>query len=285
MPVARGVDGQPVRARRGQRRRRRSRPSPACATSLSRFSVARRRAPAAAGPRTSRAVKALSRPTVCPGHRPQAGQSRRAHGRRRDRRARALARRGHRGRRRPDSGPRARSRRNGVLPGLVSRVVRRTRDGADAHARQRARRRGAGGRRRRRASARGRPADRAASGRSAPPGWIVGRSVHRGEALDAIRRPTTCCSGPSSAAGRSRPTRRWQGSEALRAAVGCVRPCRWWPSAGSRPTARAACLAAGAAGVAAIGVFLPEGRAPGALGAARAVRELRAAMDATRRQG
>jgi len=40
----------------------------------------------------------------------------------------------------------------------------------------------------------------------------------------------------------------------------------------------AACVEAGAAGVAAIGAFLPEGRAPGALGAGRAVAALRAAL-------
>lgn len=40
----------------------------------------------------------------------------------------------------------------------------------------------------------------------------------------------------------------------------------------------AACVEAGAAGVAAIGVFLPEGHAPGALGPGRAVDQLRAAI-------
>jgi thiamine monophosphate synthase len=47
---------------------------------------------------------------------------------------------------------------------------------------------------------------------------------------------------------------------------------------GITPGRAAACVEAGAAGVAAIGLFLPEHRSSGALGVRRATRELRASM-------
>jgi thiamine monophosphate synthase len=47
---------------------------------------------------------------------------------------------------------------------------------------------------------------------------------------------------------------------------------------GITPARAAAAIQTGAAGIAAIGLFLPEGRAPGALGLRAAVRELRAVL-------
>jgi thiamine monophosphate synthase len=47
---------------------------------------------------------------------------------------------------------------------------------------------------------------------------------------------------------------------------------------GITPPRAAACAAAGAAGVAAIGVFLPPGRAPEGMGVGPAARALRAAL-------
>jgi thiamine monophosphate synthase len=47
---------------------------------------------------------------------------------------------------------------------------------------------------------------------------------------------------------------------------------------GITPPRAAACAAAGAAGVAAIGVFLPPGRSPDAMGPGPATRALRAAL-------
>jgi thiamine-phosphate pyrophosphorylase len=47
---------------------------------------------------------------------------------------------------------------------------------------------------------------------------------------------------------------------------------------GITPERAAACRRAGARGVAAIGAFLPEGTAPGALGVTAAVRAFRAAL-------
>jgi thiamine-phosphate pyrophosphorylase len=109
------------------------------------------------------------------------------------------------------------------------------------------------------------------------PDWIVGRSVHRQDELRAHGSadyllfgtvfPTAC--KPSAA-----PV---QGPEALAEAVRSTdRPVV--AIGGITPARATACVAAGAAGVAAISLFLPEGRAPGSLGIVRAVGELRAAF-------
>jgi thiamine-phosphate diphosphorylase len=111
----------------------------------------------------------------------------------------------------------------------------------------------------------------------APP-WIVGRSIH---ASDEARThadadyfvfgsvypgATKPAAGP--VAGLAELDAAVRAASAPVVAIGGITPER---------AGRA--VAAGAAGVAAIGVFLPEGLAPGALGPARAVLALRAAMD------
>jgi thiamine-phosphate pyrophosphorylase len=108
-----------------------------------------------------------------------------------------------------------------------------------------------------------------------PTGWIVGRSVHT---VDEVRRHASAdylifgTVFPSASKGGGAPA---QGIAALTAAVQAAAPPVL--AIGGVTIDRAVeCAAAGAAGIAAIGLFLPEGQAPEALGAARAVRALRA---------
>ena len=117
-----------------------------------------------------------------------------------------------------------------------------------------------------------------------PPTWIVGRSVHPVEPLDVHQSADYLLFGTVFSGGSKPADAPVAGLEGLRLAVSAS-PRPVIAIGGITPDRVASCLAAGAAGVAAIGVYLPEGRVPGALGAARAVRELRAAMDATGRQG
>jgi thiamine-phosphate pyrophosphorylase len=117
-----------------------------------------------------------------------------------------------------------------------------------------------------------------------PSGWIVGRSIHRGDALDVHRRADYLLFGTVFGGGSKRSgTAPIAGIDGLRAAAAGT-PLRVLAIGGITPPHARACVEAGAAGVAAIGLFLPEGRSPLALGAARAVQELRAAMDAPGRQ-
>lgn len=113
-----------------------------------------------------------------------------------------------------------------------------------------------------------------------PSGFLLGRSVHdveearaHGPTSDYLVFGTVF---PSASKPAGAPA---AGLTALRrAAAATATPVL--AIGGIEPGNARACLDAGAAGVAAIGVFLPEGRAPGALGVARATRELRAAMAA-----
>lgn len=108
-----------------------------------------------------------------------------------------------------------------------------------------------------------------------PAGWIVGRSVHT---VDEVQRHPTAdylifgTVFPSASKGGVAPA---QGIAALTAAVR-VAAAPVLAIGGVTIERAAQCVAAGAAGIAAIGLFLPEGRAPEALGAARAIRALRA---------
>jgi thiamine-phosphate diphosphorylase len=111
-----------------------------------------------------------------------------------------------------------------------------------------------------------------------PAGSLLGRSTHsldevrRGQGADYLLYGTVFDTG-------SKPGAAARGVEALREAV-AASPAPVIAIGGIDAARAARCAAAGAAGVAAIGLFLPEGCAPGALGAARAVAALRAALEA-----
>lgn len=112
------------------------------------------------------------------------------------------------------------------------------------------------------------PADRIGAG------WIVGRSVHsRAEACahgdaDYLVFGAVFTSGP-------KPGR---GLAALREVVDAT-PVPVLAIGGLTVERAAACVAAGAAGVAAIGLFLPPGRATGALGITAGAAAIRRAID------
>ncbi len=105
--------------------------------------------------------------------------------------------------------------------------------------------------------------------------WLVGRSVHTVDEARAHRDADYLLFGAVFSSG-PKPGR---GIEALRSVVR-VCPGRVIAVGGLTVPRAAACVAAGAAGVAGISLFLPPGRAPGALGAAAGVAALRDAIDA-----
>jgi thiamine-phosphate diphosphorylase len=113
--------------------------------------------------------------------------------------------------------------------------------------------------------------------RLGPPGWIVGRSVHSpeeaGGELDAdyVLFGTVFPTGSKPEGAPVGGLVRLQ--EAVAACHGPVLAI-----GGITPERAAQARSAGAAGVAAIGVFLPPGLAPGALGVPHAVRVLRGAL-------
>lgn len=110
-------------------------------------------------------------------------------------------------------------------------------------------------------------------------GWTVGRSAHTADEVDRAGEADYLIFGTvfvSRSKGAGAPV---SGVEALRAAAART-PVPVLAIGGITPDRVAACRDAGAAGVAAIGVFLPMGRTAGALGAAEAVRSLRRAWGA-----
>ena len=114
--------------------------------------------------------------------------------------------------------------------------------------------------------------------RALSPGrWMVGRSVHT---LDEIREHATAdylLFGTVFPGGSKGDAVRTQGLDALaRAAAASAVPVL--AIGGITPERSAAVVAAGAAGIGAIGAFLPAGRHPGALGPVRAAEAFRAAM-------
>jgi thiamine-phosphate diphosphorylase len=120
--------------------------------------------------------------------------------------------------------------------------------------------------------ARGLPASRL---RALDGDWLIGRSVHVGEAIDEpdVDYLIFGTVYPS-------VSKRGEAGSGLAPLGDVARAARVPVLAigGITPPRAAACAAAGAAGVAAIGVFLPPGRSPDAMGAAPAARALRAAL-------
>jgi thiamine-phosphate pyrophosphorylase len=110
----------------------------------------------------------------------------------------------------------------------------------------------------------------------APSYWTIGRSVHSVGECEAERAADYLLYGTVFAS-VSKPDREAQGIDALKAAAASTR-VPVIAIGGITATRARACVDSGAAGVAGIGIFLPEGREPGALGLTRAVAELRATL-------
>jgi thiamine-phosphate diphosphorylase len=113
--------------------------------------------------------------------------------------------------------------------------------------------------------------------RALAPDALVGRSIHSLEEARGSPAPDYLLFGTIFASESKTPGAPVQGLERLTLAVDAA-PCPVLAIGGIDPARARQCRQAGATGVAAIGVFLPEGRSPQALGPARAVRELRAAL-------
>jgi thiamine-phosphate diphosphorylase len=112
--------------------------------------------------------------------------------------------------------------------------------------------------------------------RIAPPGWIVGRSVHSPEEAGGEIDATYVLFGPVFET-VSKPGAPGAGIVRLEEAVAaCHSPVV--AIGGMTPERAAQARRAGAAGIAAIGMFLPPGREPSAVGVAPAVRALKTAM-------
>jgi thiamine monophosphate synthase len=108
------------------------------------------------------------------------------------------------------------------------------------------------------------------------PGWIIGRSVHSSNVSDVDTNADYLLFGTVFSTA-SKPGRSPSGIGPLRALAACsVHPVL--AIGGVTPENAGECRRAGAAGIAAIGAFLPEGTAPGALGVHGAVKAFRAAL-------
>jgi thiamine-phosphate diphosphorylase len=117
--------------------------------------------------------------------------------------------------------------------------------------------------------------------RTLNPEWLIGRSIHLGDDVGAACANTDFLVFGSVFASESKPGRPGVGVEGLqRSAEAALVPVV--ALGGITPDRVPACIRAGAAGVAGIGIFLPEGRAADAMGVAPAVAALRTALEACR---
>ncbi len=113
--------------------------------------------------------------------------------------------------------------------------------------------------------------------RLGPPGWIVGRSVHGAEEAGGEIEADYVFFGTVFESGSKAPGAPLAGLDGLRAAAGGESFARRRDRR-HQPRARPAGHGGRRRGVAAIGVFLPRGLAPDALGVVEAARALRAAV-------
>ena len=110
-----------------------------------------------------------------------------------------------------------------------------------------------------------------------PDRWTIGRSVHGPAEVQAHRAADYLLFGTVFSSRSKAPGSPVAGLAGLRlAATGSQAPVI--AIGGVRPDSAAACVAAGASGIAGIGIFLPEGRRDDALGAVRAAAALREVM-------
>jgi thiamine-phosphate pyrophosphorylase len=115
-------------------------------------------------------------------------------------------------------------------------------------------------------------------------GWLVGRSTHSAAEAATHGRADYLLLGTVFPSESKQDGASTIGLDGLRAAVGAGR-APILAIGGVNPTNAPDCVAAGARGIAAIGAFLPEGRARGALGARRAVEAFRAHLHTEPRSG
>ena len=108
------------------------------------------------------------------------------------------------------------------------------------------------------------------------PAWVIGRSVHRHDVADPDPQADYLLFGTVFSTA-SKPDLTPSGLEPL-AALASSSPAPVLAIGGITPGNARECRIAGAAGIAAIGAFLPEGTAPGALGVHAAVRAFRTAL-------
>jgi thiamine monophosphate synthase len=106
-------------------------------------------------------------------------------------------------------------------------------------------------------------------------GWIVGRSVHSADEAAAHAAADYVLFGTVFPGGSKPADAPRQGLDALAETVERSR-VPVIAIGGITPERARACASVGAAGVAGIGIFLPEGAMPGAMGPQRAVAALRA---------
>ena len=107
--------------------------------------------------------------------------------------------------------------------------------------------------------------------------WTIGRSLHEGDDVAAVAEGADYLLFGAVFPTVSKPGVAAAGLRGLERAA-AASPIPTVAIGGLTPRHAAACAAAGAAGVAAIGLFLPPGQAPDALGVREATRQLRAAF-------
>ena len=113
-----------------------------------------------------------------------------------------------------------------------------------------------------------------------PAEWLTGRSAHSVDELQNAAPPDYFVFGTIFGSETKGPGAPVQGIPGLAAAASAT-DIPLLAIGGMTPDRAAQCIAAGAAGIAAIGAFLPPGRSPGAMGIMAAAGAFHAAMAPT----